>query len=69
MDPEFQRHDAKSAKDITSELVDVYAKVYDVPPYIGDPFFSADSFRARLEAAYDSLSRRDTRSRPPAAVS
>lgn len=53
MDPEFQRHDAKSAKDITSELVDVYAKVYDVPPYIGDPFFSADSFRARLEAAYD----------------
>ncbi|MET7573372.1 GNAT family N-acetyltransferase [Streptomyces sp. NPDC005492] len=53
MDPEFQRHDAKSAKDITSELVDVYAKVYDVPPYIGDPFFSVDSFRDRLEAAYD----------------
>ena len=29
--------------------VDVYAKVYDVPPYIGDPFFSVDSFRTRLE--------------------
>ncbi|MFI6464521.1 GNAT family N-acetyltransferase [Streptomyces sp. NPDC050538] len=54
MDPEFQRHDAKSAKNITSELVDVYAKVYDVPPYIGDEFFSADSFRTRLEAAFDS---------------
>ncbi len=53
MDPEFQRHNAQSAKAITSELVDVYAKVYDVPPYIGDPFFSADSFRERLEAAYD----------------
>ncbi|MCK8431837.1 GNAT family N-acetyltransferase [Streptomyces sp. NPDC058676] len=53
MAPQFQRHDAKSAKGITSELVDVYAHVYDVPPYIGDPFFSADSFRERLEAAYD----------------
>jgi GNAT superfamily N-acetyltransferase len=54
VDPEFQRHDAKSAKEIASELIDVYAKVYDVPPYIGDPFFSVDSFRARLEAAFDS---------------
>ncbi|GGZ73402.1 GNAT family N-acetyltransferase [Streptomyces echinoruber] len=53
MDLGFQRHDAKSAKAITSELVDVYAKVYDVPPYIGDPFFSVESFRSRLEAAYD----------------
>ncbi|WP_432034057.1 GNAT family N-acetyltransferase [Streptomyces antibioticus] len=53
MDPEFQRHDAKSAKDITSELVDVYAKVYDVPPYIGDEFFSVDTFRTRLEAAFE----------------
>lgn len=53
MAPEFQRHDATSAKAITSELVDVYAKVYDVPPYIGDPFFSVESFRSRLEAAYD----------------
>ncbi|MFM9596075.1 GNAT family N-acetyltransferase [Streptomyces scabiei] len=53
MAPQFQRHDAKSAMGITSELVDVYAHVYDVPPYIGDPFFSADSFRERLEAAFD----------------
>ncbi|QOV40182.1 GNAT family N-acetyltransferase [Streptomyces ferrugineus] len=53
MDPEFQRHDAKSAQDVVSELVDVYAKVYDVPPYIGDPFFSVDLFRTRLEAAFD----------------
>ncbi|MEU9270031.1 GNAT family N-acetyltransferase [Streptomyces sp. NPDC048251] len=52
MDPEFQRHDAKSAKGITCELVDVYSKVYDVPPYVGDPFFSADMFRGRLEAAF-----------------
>ncbi|MFF8431075.1 GNAT family N-acetyltransferase [Streptomyces sp. NPDC016566] len=53
VDPEFQRHDARSAKAITSELVDVYRKVYDVPPYIGDPFFSAESFQTRLEAAYE----------------
>lgn len=54
MDAEYQRHEGTSAKGIVDELVDVYAKVYDVPPYIGDPFFSADSFRTRLEAAFDS---------------
>lgn len=32
MDPEFQRHDAQSAKAILTELVDVYATVYDTPP-------------------------------------
>ncbi|MET9731991.1 GNAT family N-acetyltransferase [Streptomyces sp. NPDC006458] len=53
MDAEYQRHDAASAKGIADELVDVYAKVYDVPPYVDDPFFSVDSFRARLEAAFD----------------
>ncbi|MBN0045698.1 GNAT family N-acetyltransferase [Streptomyces actuosus] len=53
VDPEFQRHDAQSAKAILTELVDVYATVYDTPPYIGDPFFSVDSFRSRLEAAFD----------------
>jgi GNAT superfamily N-acetyltransferase len=53
VDAEYQRHDGASAKGIADELVDVYAKVYDIPPYIGDPFFSVDSFRTRLEAAFD----------------
>ncbi|MFI0219089.1 GNAT family N-acetyltransferase [Streptomyces lydicus] len=53
MELELQRHDAKSAKRIVSELVDVYATVYNVPPYIGDAFFSVDSFRTRLEAAVE----------------
>ncbi|WP_274036411.1 GNAT family N-acetyltransferase [Streptomyces sp. MMBL 11-1] len=54
MDPELQRHDAQSAKALLPELVDVYATVYDTPPYVGDPFFSVESFRSRLEAAFDS---------------
>ncbi len=53
MDAEYQRYDGRSAKGIADELVDVYARVYDVPPYVADPFFSVDSFRARLEAAFD----------------
>ncbi|MFF5106101.1 GNAT family N-acetyltransferase [Streptomyces sp. NPDC000134] len=51
---EYQRYDQVSVKAITDELVEVYARVYDVPPYIGDPFFSVASFRERLEAAYGS---------------
>jgi GNAT superfamily N-acetyltransferase len=42
-----------SAKLITEELVDVYTEVYDVPPYIGDPFFSVQSYSDRLHAALD----------------
>ncbi|MFD7505420.1 GNAT family N-acetyltransferase [Streptomyces sp. NPDC059850] len=52
MDVEFHRHDGPSAKAITDELVGVYAKVYDTPSYAGDPFFSVESFRDRLEAAF-----------------
>jgi GNAT superfamily N-acetyltransferase len=54
VDAEFHRYDGPSAKGIVDELIEVYAKVYDVPPYIGDPFFSVQSFRDRLEAAFDS---------------
>lgn len=54
MDAEYQRYDGASAKAITDELVEVYARVYDTPPYVGDPFFSVASFRERLEAAFAS---------------
>ncbi|WP_434595936.1 GNAT family N-acetyltransferase [Streptomyces sp. A5-4] len=52
VDAEYQRYDGASVKAIADELVEVYARVYDTPPYIGDPFFSAGSFRERLEAAF-----------------
>lgn len=54
VEAEYQRYDGASVKAITEELVQVYARVYDMPPYIGDPFFSVASFRERLEAAFDS---------------
>ncbi|MDT3395243.1 GNAT family N-acetyltransferase [Streptomyces sp. B1866] len=53
MDTEFQRHDGRSAANIADELIEVYARVYAMPPYAGDPFFSVASFRGRLEAAFD----------------
>ncbi|WP_179893160.1 MULTISPECIES: GNAT family N-acetyltransferase [Streptomyces] len=54
MDVEYQRYDRASVKAVTDEMVEVYARVYDKPPYSGDPFFSVASFRERLEAAFDS---------------
>lgn len=54
VDVEYQRYDRASVKAVTDEMVEVYARVYDKPPYIGDPFFSVTSFRKRLEAAFDS---------------
>ncbi len=47
------RHDPRSAKAVADELVAVYAKVYDVPPYAGDPFFSVETYAERLTAAFD----------------
>ncbi|MFE7114553.1 GNAT family N-acetyltransferase [Streptomyces sp. NPDC057654] len=52
MDVEYQRYDGASVKAVVDELVEVYGQVYDMPPYIGDPFFSVDSFRERLEVAF-----------------
>ncbi|MEZ0095723.1 GNAT family N-acetyltransferase [Streptacidiphilus sp. EB129] len=49
----IQRHTPAQAKEITEELIRVYATVYDVPPYTGDPFFSVDTYASRLHAAFD----------------
>ncbi|MEV3898074.1 GNAT family N-acetyltransferase [Streptomyces anulatus] len=54
VDVEYQRYDRASVKAVTDEMVEVYARVYDKPPYTGDPFFSVASFRERLEAAFGS---------------
>ncbi|MCL7493052.1 GNAT family N-acetyltransferase [Streptomyces sp. MCA2] len=32
-------YDGTSVKAIVDELIEVYARVYDTPPYSGDPFF------------------------------
>ncbi|WP_414169178.1 GNAT family N-acetyltransferase [Streptoverticillium reticulum] len=53
VDVQFQRYDGVSAKGIAEELIDVYAEVYNVPPYIGDPFFSVQMFSDRLYAAFE----------------
>jgi GNAT superfamily N-acetyltransferase len=53
VDMQYQRYDGVSAKGIAEELIDVYAEVYNVPPYIGDPFFSVQSYGDRLHAAFD----------------
>ncbi|CAM5312591.1 GNAT family N-acetyltransferase [Streptomyces abikoensis] len=52
MNVQFQRHDGTSAKEVVDELINVYAEVYNIPPYAGDPFFSVDSFSDRLHAAF-----------------
>ncbi|MFD4244481.1 GNAT family N-acetyltransferase [Streptomyces sp. NPDC058525] len=48
----FTRHVPDSARKITDELTAVYAEVYNVPPYVSDPFFSVETFTHRLTAAY-----------------
>jgi GNAT superfamily N-acetyltransferase len=47
------RHTAEQTQGIEGQLVDVYATVYDIPPYQGDPFFTPAMFASRLTAAYE----------------
>ncbi len=49
----FGYHGRRGSDERLDELVAVYAATYDVPPYRGDPFFSADAHRARMRAAMD----------------
>ncbi|WP_250290804.1 GNAT family N-acetyltransferase [Frankia sp. CiP1_Cm_nod1] len=52
-DIELWHHDAHAVKVIVEELLDVYAEVYSVPSYAGDPFFSVDAYADRLRAALE----------------
>ncbi|MFJ5122332.1 GNAT family N-acetyltransferase [Kitasatospora sp. NPDC088548] len=52
-EPLLERHTSAATAGLVDHLVAVYAKVYDSPPYQGDPFFSVGSFRARLVAALE----------------
>lgn len=49
----LRRYNPGEAKEIVDELIAVYADVYNVKPYIGDPFFSVSSYINRLHAAFD----------------
>ncbi|WP_414167200.1 hypothetical protein ACMATS_06210 [Streptoverticillium reticulum] len=51
--PTSTHYPPDEARKIINDLTEVYAKVYDAPPYIGDPFFSVATFIERLTAAFD----------------
>ncbi|MDN3265677.1 GNAT family N-acetyltransferase [Streptomyces sp. CSDS2] len=48
-----QSHSPEEAQAIADELIAVYAEVYNVEPYAGDPFFSVPSYINRLHAAFE----------------
>ncbi|MEV7930458.1 GNAT family N-acetyltransferase [Kitasatospora sp. NPDC088779] len=47
----LERHTPNATVKVLDDLVDVYAHVYNVPPYNDDPFFTPAMFRDRLLAA------------------
>ncbi|MFD0403423.1 GNAT family N-acetyltransferase [Kitasatospora sp. NPDC127121] len=47
----LNRHTPDATVRALDDMVDLYTHVYNVPPYIGDPFFSVDAFRDRLLGA------------------
>lgn len=49
----LRRHGPEEAKEIAEELIAVYADVYNVEPYRGDPFFAVPTYINRLHAAFD----------------
>ncbi|MFF3113531.1 GNAT family N-acetyltransferase [Kitasatospora sp. NPDC057904] len=47
----LERHTPDATIEVLDDLVDVYAQVYNVPPYVDDPFFTPEMFRDRLRLA------------------
>jgi GNAT superfamily N-acetyltransferase len=47
----IERYDSTSAAEHVPAFIDLYAEVYDVPPYVDDPFFSVDRYAERLAGA------------------
>jgi GNAT superfamily N-acetyltransferase len=48
---ELTRYDSHSAADLVPEFLELYADAYGVPPYLGDPFSSVETYRARFVGA------------------
>jgi len=44
----IERYNSTSAAEHVLAFIDLYAEVYGVPPYAGDPFFSVDRYAERL---------------------
>ena len=42
---------AAEAQLLVPRFLDLYADVYQVPPYLGDPFFTVESYAGRLNGA------------------
>jgi len=49
----LDHHTPDSTGQLLADLIAVYAEVYDVPPYRGDPFFSVNTYGERLRAALE----------------
>lgn len=49
----LRRHGPEEAKEIAEDLIEVYAEVYNVEPYRGDPFFAVPAYINRLHMAFD----------------
>jgi GNAT superfamily N-acetyltransferase len=47
----IERYNSTSAAERVPAFIDLYAEVYGVPPYAGDPFFSVDMYAERLAGA------------------
>ncbi|MDH6111901.1 GNAT superfamily N-acetyltransferase [Kitasatospora sp. MAP12-15] len=52
-DIDLRHYNGTAAKEVFDDLVGVYAVVYDVPPYAGDPFFSVETYAERLRGALE----------------
>ena len=44
---------ANQARELTPSFLGLYTDVYGVPPYVGDPFFSVETYAGRLSGAMD----------------
>jgi GNAT superfamily N-acetyltransferase len=50
---DLTHYQAAKARDMVPLFLDLYADVYQVPPYRDDPFFAVDTYAKRLNAALD----------------
>src|SRR5438132_10444193 len=48
---DFARYDAELARRHIPDFLELYADVYGVAPYLGDPFFAVGTYAARLDGA------------------
>ncbi|MCP2342972.1 GNAT family N-acetyltransferase [Actinomadura rupiterrae] len=52
-DDTLQLYTGGQAREVFEDVLAAYVEVYSVPPYAGDPFFSPETARARIDLAMD----------------